>query len=76
MMKPVHPMQSLFEQLGLLSSTQDIDLFITEHMLMDSMKLHEADFWSPAQAQFLKEGVSVDADWAEVIDELNSRLHQ
>jgi len=37
--------------------------------------LAEAPFWSTAQAAFLREEILNDADWAEVIDQLNARLH-
>lgn len=40
------------------------------------MKLIDAPFWSPQQAQFLKEELREDADWAIAVDELNQRLHQ
>lgn len=76
MMTPIHSMQALFEQLGLDSQPANIAQFIQEHSLRDSMKLHEAGFWTPSQAQFLKENLSEDADWAEVIDELNALLHR
>jgi hypothetical protein len=36
--------------------------------------LSEAAFWTTAQAEFLREGTLVDADWAEVIDALNEGL--
>ena len=38
------------------------------------MRLHEAAFWTPAQADFLREEILEDADWAEAVDELNVRL--
>ncbi|MCW5637448.1 MAG: DUF2789 family protein, partial [Rubrivivax sp.] len=31
-------------------------------------------FWSPAQARFLREEVAEDADWAELVDQLNLML--
>ena len=37
--------------------------------------LSEAAFWTPAQAAFLREEILNDADWAEVIDQLNAELH-
>lgn len=75
MMTPQHPMHTLFDQLGLDSSAEAIDQFIAEHQLKDSTKLHEADFWTPSQSRFLQESLTRDADWADVIDELNERLH-
>jgi hypothetical protein len=37
--------------------------------------LSEAPFWTISQASFLREEILNDADWAEVIDQLNARLH-
>lgn len=66
---------TLFEQLNLPSDPASIDAFIASHPLPDDVKLVEADFWSPAQAAFLKEQLRDDADWAMTVDELNVRLH-
>lgn len=66
----------LFAQLGLPAEDAAIDGFIALHSpLPEDVRLAEAPFWSPAQAGFLREGVLVDADWAEVIDRLNGELH-
>lgn len=74
--KPVHTMNSLFDQLGLPSDNASIVNFITEHRpLPDTMRLSEAPFWSKSQAMFLREELQEDADWAMVIDELNAELH-
>jgi hypothetical protein len=32
-------------------------------------------FWTPAQAGLLREALSVDADWTDVVDRLNLALH-
>ena len=40
----------------------------------EGVQLAEAAFWTPAQAGFLREAILEDADWAEVIDELNNDL--
>lgn len=66
---------SLFDQLGLPSDEKDINAFIQKHRpLPPSVLLHEADFWSSSQAEFLKQAVREDADWASVVDVLNTRL--
>jgi len=44
--------------------------------LADDVKLIDAPFWTPQQAQFLKEELREDAEWAMAVDELNQRLHQ
>ena len=67
--------QMLFEQLGLASDQASIEAFIEQHSLAEDVKLADAPFWSTAQAQFLKEKLLADDNWAIVIDELNTRLH-
>jgi hypothetical protein len=67
---------TLFQQLNLESDPESIDAFIASHQLGENVKLVDADFWSPAQAAFLKEQLREDADWAMTVDELNVRLHE
>ena len=68
---------NLFGQLGIDSSDEAIESFIAEHKgLNKSQYLHEAPFWSDSQAAFLQGAIKDDADWAEVIDQLNVRLHE
>jgi hypothetical protein len=70
-----HNLRALFEQLGLPGSNAAIDAFIAEHRpLADNVVLADAPFWSASQAQFLREEISEDADWAELVDQLNVRL--
>jgi hypothetical protein len=70
-----HSLKELFDQLGLPSSQADIERFIATHRpLADSIRLADAAFWSPAQARFLKEEIDEDADWAEMVDQLNVLL--
>ena len=73
---PTHTLHDLFEQLGLEASPAAIDRFIEQHPLAEDVKLIEARFWTSQQAQFLKEELREDADWAIAVDELNQRLHQ
>lgn len=73
--EPVYNLSTLFEQLGLSSEPEDIKKFIADHQLEAGTHLHEASFWTPQQASFLKQGISRDASWADVIDELNVSLH-
>lgn len=71
----LHTMNNLFAQLGLPADDADIDRFIAAHRpIGNGVALYRAPFWSPAQRAFLKEEIIEDADWASVIDELNSRL--
>ena len=72
----VHPFSELFAQLGLANDEASIRQFIATHSpLPDGMRLEEAPFWSPAQAQLLREERLDDADWAMVVDRLNVALH-
>ena len=72
---PLHSMGNLFAQLGLPSDEAEIDGFIAAHApLSEAVPLASAPFWSPSQACFLREEILDDADWAEVIDQLNTRL--
>ncbi len=70
-----HSMAELFAQLGLDNETHAIEHFIQQHRGLNArVTLADADFWNPAQAAFLREGINEDSDWAEVIDELDVRL--
>lgn len=70
-----HDMHTLFDQLGLPSSSDEIERFIAAHReLRKTDCLSEASFWSPAQAAFLREAINEDSDWAEVVDQLDARL--
>lgn len=67
-----HDLSELFAQLGLPDDKAAIESFIAAHRpLPDDVKLSEADFWTPAQASFLREGLRDDADWAPLVDTLN-----
>lgn len=75
MERPVHDMSKLFAQLGEASDETAIARFIETHKpLADDLRLHEASFWTASQAGFLSEAIQQDADWAEVVDELNVQL--
>lgn len=71
-----HGMTSLFDQLGLPSHEDYIQSFIDEHRLSGEIKLWDADFWTENQAKFLREQIKADADWAVVIDTLDTSLRQ
>ena len=73
----LHTLNNLFAQLGLPNSDEEIDTFIQTHShLAGYITLAEAPYWTPVQAAFLREEILKDADWAEVIDQLNARLHK
>jgi hypothetical protein len=68
---PVHHLSDLFDQLGLPSDPPAIQAFIQRHRSPGrAIALADAPFWTPAQAQFLRQGLQEDADWSEKIDQL------
>lgn len=73
----VHPLSALFKQLGLPGDPESIERFIATHApLPGDVRLSEAPFWTPSQAKFLREELQEDADWAEVVDQLNLMLRE
>ncbi|ATE61129.1 DUF2789 domain-containing protein [Thauera sinica] len=71
MEKATHELSELFGQLGLPDDAESIQRFIASHRpLPPGVPLADAPFWSPSQAQFLREEIDDDADWAELIDTL------
>ena len=71
----IHSMANLFAQLGLSTDPMDIENFIVaQGPLSRGTTVESAPFWTEAQKAFLKEEIIWDADWAGVVDELNSRL--
>ncbi|WP_426414856.1 DUF2789 domain-containing protein [Aestuariirhabdus sp. LZHN29] len=75
--RSVHTMYTLFEQLGLAGSDQEIDDFVAQFgPLAEGVALADAPFWSAAQAQFLREELENDGDWAELVDELSMLLRK
>lgn len=72
----LHTLNNLFAQLGLANSNTEIENFIKTHShLASNIPLADAAYWTPAQARFLREEILKDADWAEVIGQLNAKLH-
>ena len=56
---PLHSLNNLFAQLGLPADNASIDAFIAAHRpLPDSVPLHEASCWTPAQSALLREEIS------------------
>ncbi|MFW1676792.1 DUF2789 domain-containing protein [Pontibacter sp. JAM-7] len=70
-----HTFSALFQQLGLPSQHGEITSFIQAHRSLDPhTTLADAPFWSDSQSAFLREAISDDSDWAEVVDELDAQL--
>lgn len=75
--QPIHRFSELFAaRLGLASDEQAIGQFLTAHPgpLADGIALADAPFWTAAQAAFLREELLEDADWAEMVNQLNVAL--
>lgn len=69
-------LELLFQQLGLDSSEAAIDQFIADHQLAEGVMMHEADFWTDNQKQFLSDHWQKDGEWALVVDTLNELLNR
>ncbi len=69
-----HSINDLFKQLGLPSSSSAIRRFCREHYLPADERLADAQFWNPSQAQFIREAWHADADWTELVDQLDASL--
>lgn len=75
MNKPIHHFSDLFAQLGLPCDDAGIRRFLAAHSpLANSVRLPEAPFWTPAQKAFLRESITQDSDWAELVDQLSESL--
>lgn len=73
----IHNLNSLFAQLGLDSSNEGIETFIRSmEPIPKNLPLFQAEIWTESQAEFLKEAIDEDADWAEVVDHLDTMLRQ
>lgn len=74
---PDHPFTELFEQLGLASDPEAIKRFIERNgPIPEDVALADASCWNEGQAEFLREALEADADWAEVVDHLNASLRK
>lgn len=74
---PNHLFHELFAQLGLPADEQAIAQFLRAHSpLAADIQLPDAPFWTPAQAAFLRESLTQDAQWALLADQLNAALRQ
>ncbi|HLO93428.1 MAG TPA: DUF2789 family protein [Burkholderiaceae bacterium] len=70
-----HRFSDLFAQLGLPDHPEEIRHFIWQHSPLDpALRIDEAPFWTPAQARLLREELSANADWAQLVDQLSNAL--
>ena len=73
----IHLFSELFAQLGLPADEPAIRQFLAAHTpLPENIDLPDAPFWTESQAAFLREEILEDADWAELVDQLNLALRQ
>ncbi|MEX1668300.1 DUF2789 family protein [Zhongshania guokunii] len=72
-----HSLASLFKQLGLDNTEQAIQDFIKINAPLSSgVELHKAHFWSASQSSLLQQSKDDDADWAEIVDQLDAMLRR
>lgn len=65
----------LFAQLGLPTDAASISEFLVANATLGKgMRLSDAPFWTQSQAAFLKEAWTQDAEWSDVVDQLNRAL--
>lgn len=71
----LHTLCELFRQLGLPDDVPAIQHFIAQHRpLASDIKLVDAPLWNAGQRAFLQQALSNDADWVELVDQLDARL--
>ncbi|HWK54836.1 MAG TPA: DUF2789 family protein [Hyphomicrobiales bacterium] len=70
-------MNALFAQLGLANSDEAIVAFLdaNPHARL-SAHLHESPIWNASQAAFLRQAILDDADWCNLVDQLDARLRK
>lgn len=76
MLTPLPDMTTLFDQLGLDSSQDAIEAFFSHHHLGQGEDVSEADFLSFEQRLTLTRMRDDDAEWAELVDTMESLLHK
>lgn len=71
-----HTIESLFDQLGLDSSSEGQRKFIEQHAgkLNATTSLADASFWSASQSALLAESIAEDGAWASAAGELDGML--
>lgn len=75
MENPIHRFHDLFAQLGLSPNEVNIEKFIAQHSpLASDVNLPDAAFWTRAQTTFLREALTDDSDWSELVDQLSEAL--
>ena len=72
---PVHHFSELFAQLGLPDDAPGIAQFLATHAAQaQGVRLPDAPFWTASQAAFLREALSQDSEWSDMVDQLAQAL--
>ncbi|MCS2610208.1 DUF2789 domain-containing protein [Halomonas dongshanensis] len=75
MEQPIHHFSDLFAQLGLPSDGESIEAFIRQHSpIPEGTRLADAECWNESQADFLRQAIERDADWAEIVGHLDATM--
>jgi hypothetical protein len=76
--KAIHHFSELFAQLGLPNDAHSIAHFLSAHAtpVEDSFRLPDAPYWTASQSSFLRESLTQDADWSDVVDQLAKALQK
>ncbi len=69
-----HTLNTLFAQLGLPATDEDIERFLLQHNIEHDCQLVDAEFWTAGQVAFLQEALQNDSDWVELVDQLDALL--
>jgi hypothetical protein len=73
----MHHFHHLFAQLGLPDHAEGIVHFLTVHTAMaDGMRLPDAPYWTHSQSAFLRESLTQDSDWTDLVDQLSLSLQR
>lgn len=84
----MHSLNDLFLQLGLPNDDNSIALFIEKHRTDSATmtagkpaattpaEITKASWWTPAQAEFLRQAIHEDAEWTTCVDRLNALLQK
>lgn len=71
----VHRFSELFAQLGMPNDAHSIAQFLSTHTAQaQGVRLPDAPFWTASQAAFLRESLSQDSDWSDLVDQLSKAL--
>jgi len=77
MSSAAHTLAELFMQLGLPSDKESIEDFVDRNQsVCKDRSIVEAPIWSESQLEFLRQALSEDSDWSQIVDSLYLMLSQ